>query len=90
MRHAAAGAGAGLLVAAQRQPRARSGSQTFNVAPAGGAPWPNSNVQATSFPMVSSASGPQYGAQVIQMGTFSLSVNGTQVCADNASFAYNV
>ena len=31
-----------------------------------------------------------YGAQVVQMGTFSLSVNGTQVCADNASFAYNV
>ena len=31
-----------------------------------------------------------YGQQVIQMGTFSLSVNGTQVCADTASFAYNV
>jgi hypothetical protein len=65
------------------------GSQAFTLAPVGGAPWPNSNVQAQAFPLASGA-GADYGQQVVQMGTFSLSVNGAQVCADNASFAYNV
>jgi hypothetical protein len=66
------------------------GSQSFTLTPAGGAAWPNSNIQATAFPVAGAAGFPTYGQQVVQMGTFSLSVNGTQVCADNASFAYNV
>ena len=64
------------------------GSQAFTLTPAGGAAWPNSNVQALYFPSVNG--GVNYGLQVVQMGTFSLSVNGTQVCADTAAFAYNV
>ena len=64
------------------------GSQAFTLTPAGGAPWPNSNVNAQFFPSVNGAV--NYGSQVVQLGTFSLSVNGTQVCADTATFAYNV
>ena len=88
---AGAGAGSAWTLSSNQGTIGSSGSPvTLNVAPAGGAAWPNSNIQAYSFPVVNSAAGATYGAQVIQMGTFSLSVNGTQVCADNASFAYNV
>jgi hypothetical protein len=61
---------------------------TLTLAPSGGAAWPNSNVEAVAFPLVNG--GPPYGRQVVQMGTFSLSVNGTVVCTDTAAFAYNV
>ena len=64
------------------------GSQAFTLTPVGGAPWPNSNVNAQFFPSINGAV--NYGSQVVQLGTFSLSVNGTQVCADTATFAYNV
>ena len=84
-----AGAGSTWTLSSNQGTIGSSGSPVaLNVALAGGAAWPNSNVIAGGFPMV--GGGVNYGQQVVQMGTFSLSVNGTQVCADNASFAYNV
>ena len=58
---------------------------TFNVAPSGGAAWPNAWPQVAK-PMAQNGG---YGAQLIKFGTFSLSVNGTQVCSDTATtFSY--
>ena len=58
---------------------------TFNVAPSGGAAWPNAYPQVAK-PMAQNGG---YGAQLIKFGTFSLSVNGTQVCSDTATtFSY--
>ncbi len=56
--------------------------------PSGGAPEPLARTANFAFPLVSAP--PNFGQQTMKMGTFTLSVNGTQVCADTATFAYNV
>lgn len=57
----------------------------FNAAPSGGAPWPNSYVQAAGYPMAQNGA---YGSPVVKFGSFSLSVNGTVVCTDSSTFSY--
>jgi hypothetical protein len=60
------------------------GSQTFTLTPAGGAAWPNAYPQVVK-PMFQNGA---YGGSLVKFGTFSLSVNGTQVCSDTATFSY--
>ena len=87
---AGAGAGSAWTISTNQGTIGSSGSPvTLYLAPAGGAPWPNSNVQAVSYPLTPNGIA-DYGAAVVQLGTFSLSVNGTVVCTDTATFAYNV
>ena len=64
------------------------GSQTFTLTPAGGAAWPNA--YPAKLPGKPMAPERHLWRSVVKFGTFSLSVNGTQVCADTATFAYNV
>ena len=50
--------------------------------PAGGAPWPNFNLQYKGLTTIGDT-------PIIKAGTFQLSVNGTVVCQDSNTFAYN-
>ena len=52
----------------------------------GGTPWPTFNFQ-TSGALPFGLAG--FGAELIKAGTFKLSVNGTVVCQDSQTFAYN-
>jgi hypothetical protein len=68
-----------------------SGATPTRADPTGGAPWPNLNIQGNGF-----GSGPSgvysfagFGWSLVKAGTFSVSVNGTVVCEDSATFAYN-
>ena len=49
--------------------------------PAGGAPWPNFDLQGNGLAFGDSP--------IVKAGTFKISVNGTTVCQDNQTFAYN-
>src|SRR6185437_14149423 len=61
-------------------------SETMRADPSGGAPAPFYNPQIAGLPLVT-----QKGNQVIKAGTFSVSVNGSVVCADSNTFpAYNL
>jgi hypothetical protein len=53
--------------------------------PAGGAPWPayNSQISGVSYGLTG------FGVPLIQAGTFQIIVNGTVVCHDTQTFAYN-
>ena len=53
--------------------------------PPGGAPWPGYNVQSVSLSFVNGG----FGTELVQAGTFQISVNGTTVCQDTNTFAYN-
>ena len=52
----------------------------------GGTPWPTFNFQ-TSGALPFGLAG--FGAELVKAGTFKLSVNGTVVCQDSQTFAYN-
>ena len=56
--------------------------------PPGGAPWPSYNIQGIAPYSATFVNG--FGTQLIQAGTFEVSVNGTVVCQDSSAFAYNV
>lgn len=64
-------------------------SVAMNVAPTGGALWPSAQVQPSSIP-ISVAGAGVGGNPVIQVGTFQVLVNGTTVCSDSSTFAYNI
>jgi hypothetical protein len=53
----------------------------------GGTPWPTFNVQLNGT-MPFTLGG--FGAELIKPGTFTVSVNGTVVCQDSQTFAYNL
>ena len=55
-------------------------------ATAAGAPWPNLNIQTTGGSAYGWAG---FGWPLVKAGTFKVSVNGTVVCQDSATFAYN-
>ena len=68
-----------------------SGATPTRADPIGGAPWPNLNIQGNGL-----GSGPSgvypfagFGWPLVKAGTFSVSVNGTVICEDSATFAYN-
>ena len=83
-----AGAGTTWTLSTNQGTIGSSGSPVaLNLAPSAGAPWPNSYVQSFGYPMVAPA-GVGYGNQIMKFGSFTLSVNGTQVCADTATFSY--
>ena len=52
----------------------------------GGTPWPTFNFQ-TSGALPFGLAG--FGTELVKAGTFKLSVNGTVVCQDSQTFAYN-
>ena len=60
----------------------------MSVAPSGGALWPSAQVQPPMIPVetVTSSTG---GNPVIKVGTFQVLVNGTVVCTNSTTFAYN-
>ena len=60
-------------------------AETMRADPVGGTAWPAFNPQEGGLPY--SLLG--YGSQIIQAGTFSLSVGGTTVCTDTQTFAYS-
>lgn len=51
-------------------------------------PWPNLNIQLQGNTSVYGWAG--FGEPIIKAGTFSVSVNGTVVCRDTQTFAYNL
>ena len=55
--------------------------------PPGGALWPSNNVQIGGAPLYGPGGG--FGMSLVQAGTFTLTVNGTVVCQDTQTFAYN-
>ena len=59
-------------------------SEAMTATPVGGAPWPSYNIQVAGTTFVSG-----FGTQLVQAGTFTISVNGTVVCQDSQTFAYN-
>ena len=60
-------------------------SESIRLDPPGGAPWPAYNIQSISLSFVNGG----FGTQLVQAGTFKISVNGTVVCQDTNTFAYN-
>ena len=64
-------------------------SVAMNIAPAGGALWPSTQVQPSIIP-VQIALGGDGGNPIIQVGTFKVLVNGSVVCTDSNTFAYNI
>jgi len=64
-------------------------SAAMNVAPPGGALWPSTQQQPTIIP-VQTAAGGDGANPVIQAGTFEVLVNGSVVCSDTSTFAYNI
>ena len=54
--------------------------------PIGGAPWPSFNIQQLGAAVYGYAG---FGWSLIQAGTFTVKVNGTVVCQDSQTFAYN-
>ena len=64
-------------------------SLAMNVEPAGGALWPSAQQQPSIIP-VQIASGGDGGNPIIQVGTFKVLVNGSVVCTDSNTFAYNI
>ncbi len=63
-------------------------TETMNAAPSGGAAWPQAGIPQYLFPFSENAQG--FGYQAIKIGSFTLKVNGTTVCTDTATFAYDV
>ncbi len=63
---------------------------TFSIAPAGGALWPSLQVQPSSIPVYFSGPTAIGGEPLMQAGTFQVLVNGTPVCQDTSTFAYNI
>ena len=61
----------------------------MNVEPPGGALWPSTQQQPSGIP-VETAAGGNGGNPIIQVGTFKVLVNGSVVCADSNTFAYNI
>lgn len=59
--------------------------EAMTAAPSGGAPWSSFNIQVTGVPIGFNG----FGAALVQVGTFKISVNGTPVCQDLTTFAYN-
>jgi len=53
--------------------------------PAGGAPWPTYNFQSAGVPFNFAG----FGWSVVKAGTFQITDNGTVVCQDSQTFAYN-
>jgi hypothetical protein len=62
-------------------------SEAMRVDPVGGAPWPNFNYQFNGTPP---AIGTGFGAFLIKAGTFQVMDNGTVVCQDSQTFAYDI
>ena len=63
---------------------------TFSIAPSGGALWPSLQVQPSSIPVYFSGPTAIGGEPLMQAGTFQVLVNGTPVCQDTSTFAYNI
>ncbi|HEY1780305.1 MAG TPA: hypothetical protein VGG79_07720 [Roseiarcus sp.] len=63
---------------------------SFLVAPSGGAPWPTLQIEPASIPIYFAGPTSIGGEPLIQIGTFQVLVNGTVVCQDSGTFAYNV
>lgn len=51
----------------------------------GATPWPAYNIQSVSLSFVNGG----FGTELVQAGTFKITVNGTVVCQDTNTFAYN-
>ena len=66
-----------------------TGTTTFTIAPSGGALWPSLQVQPPSIPVYFAGPTTIGGEPLIQAGTFQILVNGTAVCQDTSTFAYN-
>ena len=64
-------------------------SVAMNVAPPGGALWPSAQQQPSILP-VQTAAGGDGGNPIIQAGSFEVLVNGSVVCSDSTTFAYNI
>ena len=62
---------------------------SFSVAPSGGALWPATSVQPAQIPVYFAGPTAIGGEPLIQVGTFQILVNGTVVCQDLSTFAYN-
>ena len=62
---------------------------SFSVAPSGGALWPATSVQPAQIPVYFAGPTAIGGEPLIQVGTFQILVNGTVVCQDSSTFAYN-
>jgi hypothetical protein len=52
----------------------------------GSPPWPGYDIQGISLSFVNGG----FGTQLVQAGTFKITVNGTVVCQDTSVFTYNV
>ena len=61
----------------------------MNVSPPGGALWPSGQQQPFIIP-VQTAAGGDGGNPVIQAGSFEVFVNGSVVCTDSSTFAYDI
>ncbi len=62
---------------------------TFSVAPSGGALWPSLTIEPSQIPVQTAGPTAIGGEPLIQAGTFQVLVNGTAVCQDTSTFAYN-
>jgi hypothetical protein len=60
-------------------------SEAIRLDPPGGAPWPDYDIQSVGLSFVNGG----FGTELVQAGTFQVSVDGTPVCQDTNTFAYN-
>ncbi len=81
-----AGAGGGTSTWLLSTNQGTIGSQAFNLTVSGGTPWPNVNLYYNGGQFAKNGTN---SGQVIKYGTFSLTVNGTQVCSDASTFSYS-
>lgn len=58
--------------------------------PGGPAPWPNYNIQGAGTGGAGLNFVGSFGTQMLKTGTFKVTRNGTTVCQDGSTFAYNV
>ncbi len=61
-------------------------AEAMRADPVGGAPAPLEFLQINGLPLIGNGS---FGQQLMQAGTFKITVNGTVVCQDTTVFAYN-
>ena len=67
-----------------------TGTTSFSIAPSGGALWPSLTVQPASIPIYFAGPTAIGSEPLIEAGTFQILVNGTAVCQDTSTFAYNI